>query len=187
MSAAEETRDLILAARRGDLAACGALYDRLAPAAQRFVCALGLNLAPGEVEDVLQETFLRLLGTLEAFDLERPLIAWTLGIARRVALEQARKRKPSAQLPEVAADARSASERLSRQETDHLVRDALEALTPDDRAALALRHTSRLSMRELAESLACSIPTARARLRAAAHRFAIELRARGVAPSVEAS
>ena len=76
-------------------------------------------------------------------------------------------------------------ERAERAERRDLVQDALAALAPEQRAALALRHATRLTMQELANSLSCSIPTARSRLREAAHRFSVELRSRGVLEAEE--
>ncbi len=163
----------------GDGEARGALYDRLAPAVQRVVVALGLRGA--EVEDALQETFLRLFRDLGRFDPERPLRPYVLGIARRVALEAARQRRPGEPAPDdLPSRDTPAPERAERAERRALVRDALAALGDEHRAALALRHAQRLTMQELADSLSCSVPTARSRLREAARRFAAELRQRGV-------
>ena len=80
-------------------------------------------------------------------------------------------------------DGSGVGDRLERAEADGLVQDALAALKPEQRSALALRHTSRLTMRELADALSCSVPTARSRLREAARLFAAELRTRGLVPA----
>ena len=61
-----------------------------------------------------------------------------------------------------------------------LICEAMEALETADRAVLVMRHINRLKMEELALALFCSVPTARSRLRAAAERFARQLRKRGI-------
>lgn len=81
-----------------------------------------------------------------------------------------------------ARDDDSASGKVARAEERALVGQALAALEPDVRAALVLRHVNGLTMRELAAGLGCSVPTARQRLRGAAHLLARELRRRGVVP-----
>ncbi len=172
---------LVAEARAGDEQARGALYDRLAPAVHRAVCALAPGLRGAEVEDAVQETFLRLFRDLGRFDPDRPLRPYALGIARRVVLELGRARpQDDAALAGALSTDTPAPDRVERQERRALVQGALAALEPEQREALALRHATCLTMQELAESLACSVPTARARLRAAAHRFAVELRRRGV-------
>jgi len=164
----------------GDDAAWGALYDRLAPAVHGCLVAMGL-LSRAEVEDAVQETFLRLFRGLERFDPARRLEPFVLGIARHVAIDACRRRRAAApgEVGELPGDG-PVDDGVSQAEERAIVRAALAALDPDHAAAIALRHTARLTMRELADSLDCSVPTARARLRKAAHRFAVELRHRGL-------
>lgn len=184
MGVAEEQADLVQRARAGDREARGALYDLLARDVQRCVCALNRRLPHSEVEDAVQETFLRLFAALERYEGDRPLRPFALGIARRVTLELGRRGRRSAGEPEELAQAPSsdtpAPERAQRAEERRGVQAALESLDDELRAALSLRHTQRLTMRELATSLECSVPTARQRLRKAARLFAGELRRRGV-------
>lgn len=179
-------RELIERGRAGDLEALGALYDLLAPEVQRCLVALRLGLGPAEVEDAVQETFLRLFRALERVDPARPVKAYALGIARHVGQDLARRRAAAREDGELDPDQRADSdagqvgEAIERGEQQALVRAALGALSPEQREVLALRHQARLTMESLAEALGCSVPTARSRLREAARRFGIELRARGV-------
>jgi RNA polymerase sigma-70 factor (ECF subfamily) len=180
---APSTRALIERVRADDEAAYGEVYDLLAPSVQRYLCALPMRLSHAEVEDAVQETFLRLFDGLERFDAERALAPYALGTARRVALElrrKARKAQAQSDLDARPSTDTPAPERAERAERRSLVLEALGALSPEQRDALALRHASRATMQELAESLSCSVPTARSKLRDAARRFAGELRLRGV-------
>lgn len=178
---ATETGTLVERALADDANAYGELYDLLAPKIQRYLCSLASRLSHSEVEDAVQETFLRLFRGLESFDRTRSLVPYVLGIARLVALELGRKRKlTSKDLGNLVSTDTPTPDRAERLERRGLVQDALSALAPEQQAALALRHATRLTMQELADSLSCSIPTARSRLREAAHRFSVELRSRGV-------
>jgi RNA polymerase sigma-70 factor (ECF subfamily) len=178
--------ELVERGRLGDPAALGALYDLLAADVQRCLVALRIGLSPVEVEDALQETFLRLFRGLDRLDPARSPKAWALGIARHVAHDMARRRRVRRAEegdPDRRAGEGRTSDAVARGEESALVREALDALPDAEREVLALRHQSRLTMEALAGALRCSVPTARGRLRAAASRFAAELRARGVLPA----
>jgi len=175
------------AALEGDDAAWGALYDALAPDVHRLLVGLGA-LGRAEVEDAVQETFVRLVRDLPRFDRARALRPFVLGVARHVAIDAMRRRRTIKQgVERVASESRHSthepsSETAVKSEQSARVRDALAAVEPELRSLLVLRHTSRVTMRELAESADCSVPTARQRLGKAARRFAVELKQRGVIP-----
>lgn len=176
----EERIDSALA---GDRDACGALYDELAPQVRRFLRGLRLPLERQDLDDAVQETFLRLLRNLASFDRSRSLRPYALGIARYVAIDLIRRTPPRA--PEDVAElpaGDTASEAASRSERRRLIEAALQAIDPELRSVIALRHVSRMKMKDLAECLEVSAPTARARVREASHCFAVELRRRGLVP-----
>jgi len=183
------TEELVRRTIAGDRAAFGSLYDRHAPAVQRFLVAQRLELDHQEVEDAVQETFMRLHGLLPRFEPRRPFEPYLLGIARLVALETERKGRPPLQLRErprseveaLTVEAEAARTVL-RAEESSLVAQALAAIPAEARAVISLRFVSGLTMKGLADSLSVSVPTARSRLRAAARGFAAELSRLGVAP-----
>lgn len=168
----------------GETEAFGALYDELAPQVRRFLVGLRLPLPLQDREDALQETFLRLFRGLARYDGRRPLVAYALGIARHVALDFCRRIRPESTGgdPDQQIGAGSTSDRVRKAERDRLIDLAMTTLDPELRSVLTLRHINGLRMQDLADCLSCSLPTARARLREASHRFAIELRRLGVVP-----
>lgn len=175
--------DLVQRARAGDGQAREALYRAHVEDVQRLIVSLRLRLRREEVEDAVQDTFLRLFRDLPRFDAGRSLRGWVLGIARHVAVDRCRRGRVRVMepLPDAAAAAGAApAEALERAEETDLVARALEALDPEPRAALALRHVQGLTMDELAQALDCSLPTARARLRDAAALLGGELRRLGL-------
>ena len=177
--------ELVRRSAQGDLAAFGAIYQRTAPATRRFLEGLRRSLDAHRVDDALQETYLRLFRGLAKVDPGRPLLPWVLGIARLVALEAGRGIRPGPggdDLEAVPSADEPIDGRAARVEEAGLTALALESLAPEHRALLVLRHALGLTMKDLAQSLACSVPTARAHLRTAAHLFAAELRRRGVLP-----
>lgn len=169
-------------AAAGDVGALGAVHDALAPDVRRFLAALRL-LDPHAQEDALQETFVRLVRLLPTVEPGRRLLPFTLGVARRVALEQARRRKThggEAELAAVVAPGPALVDAAARSEEQERVVAALADLEPEQRSVVTLRFVSGLVMEELAVAIGCSVPTARARLREASARLVVALEARGL-------
>src|SRR5262245_48554442 len=112
----DELDEVTLArARRGEAAACRMLVKRYG----RMVFALGWRMLAGRggnaaVEDLAQETFLRVFRALPGFKSDGParLSSWILTIAARLCTDELRRRPlPTAPLEEgiaVAAPAPSA-------------------------------------------------------------------------------
>lgn len=184
---AESTHeDLAARTVRGDRAAFGELYDRLAPDVHRFLVGLRLGLDHHRVEDAVQETFLRLHRLLPGFEAGRRVRPYVLGVARNVALELARSARPMRPLDAEAGPSREgeAHDAVLRAERDALLARALETLSAEHRTLVVLRFVSELTMQELSHALGCSVPTARSRLREATERLLGELAGAGLAPEV---
>ncbi|MEZ6186908.1 MAG: sigma-70 family RNA polymerase sigma factor [Planctomycetota bacterium] len=184
MAEAGTEAERIARAREGDLAAWGELYDRHAPeVAQLLSRTLGPEL---DLEDAVQEAFLRLRERFDKLQKPASLRSYLLGIARNVALDRARSAAArgarEAQVEARRGLAPSAADEVSRAERRALAREALAAVDPELRSVLALRHLEGTTLADLAATLSCSVPTARARLREAAAQLALELRARGIDP-----
>lgn len=168
----------IARAQRGDRRARRALVERY----HRPVIALVSRLLrgqadPGLVEDVAQETFLRVFRALPSFDRNGParLSTWILTIASHRTIDELRKRRietrpfdPSSF--EVAAvdraDATAERMRLSR-----LITEAIEGLSPEYRAAFVLREYHGLEYSEIAQSLDIDLGTVKSRLNRARSRL----------------
>ncbi len=110
-------------------------------------------------EDAAQETYLRVFRSLGAFRLGEPFEAWLIRIAVNVCHDLARKRGPLPAPVEVlevlAGDAAlmGAEEAVLLHQRRTLVRQAVAALPPAERAALVLRDLEGLSTEEAARIL----------------------------------
>jgi RNA polymerase sigma-70 factor (ECF subfamily) len=122
------------------------------------------------VEELTQETFLRVFRSLDGFDARGParLSTWVLTIATRLALNERRRKllAPTA-LREVVdggtvlEDAASA---LDRRHQVERLREAIDGLTPDHRAVVVLREYHELEYSEIAEALEIDVGTVKSRL-----------------------
>lgn len=147
-------RDLELIARwkRGDQRAATELVSRHAQALARFAASFG---AREEIDDLVQDTFVRAFQSLDGFRGESSFRTWLFTIERRLLLDRRRaeKRRPSrvevqegdASTDYDALDVLVAGEAASR------VRDAMTRLSPTQREVFALRVGEGLSYREIAE------------------------------------
>ena len=118
-----------------------------------------------EAEDVLQRVFYEVWRNRDRYDPTRSLEAWVLGIARKRAIDQLRRRHanvvPIEELRDIAGDdGRELAERYARA---NQVRDALEHLPREQREALTLAYFGDLTQTEIAERLGVPLGTVKAR------------------------
>ena len=147
-----EDAALIRRWREGDQRAATELVARHAPALARFAANLG---ARDEVEELVQDTFVRAFGSLDAFRGESSLRTWLFTIERRLLLDRRRserRRRDQEGLdrhdPATEYDALDA---VVAEETERRVREAVERLTRMQKEGFTLRVTEGLSYKEIAE------------------------------------
>jgi RNA polymerase sigma-70 factor (ECF subfamily) len=118
------------------------------------------------VEDVAQETFLRVFKQLDRFDPRGParLSSWILTIAARRAIDELRKQRP-ALVPDLEiVGERSADEHARRREILAAIERALRELSPELRAAFLLREYHGFDYADIAEALDIDLGTVKSRL-----------------------
>jgi len=124
-----------------------------------------------DAEDCFQETFLAALRAYPRLDNDANLRGWLLTIAHRKAIDHhranGRKPVPMADPPEVPVE--------DQELTDDGIWDAVGALPPKQRAAVALRYGSDLPHAEIAAALGCSPEAARRSLHEGLKRLRKEL------------
>jgi RNA polymerase sigma factor (sigma-70 family) len=158
---------LVERAREGDAAAFGVLVTRYAGVAMRVAHLV----APGaDVEDTIQEAFVKAWRALPAFRVGAPFRPW---LCRIVANEAKNRARSARRRDALALRTSSASSRdeppspetiaVGRDEAEALVR-AMNVLRPDDRLVIAYRWLLELSEVEMAEALDVPVGTVKSRL-----------------------
>jgi RNA polymerase sigma factor (sigma-70 family) len=127
-------------------------------------------------EDIFQETFLRVIRTLQKGKYEETgkFLPWVIRIARNLAMDHFRSAKKmpkitSSENEDIFANMRfseknSEETTISKERKDGL-RELIKMLPPDQKEVLILRHYGDLSFKEIADVCDCSINTALGRMR----------------------
>ena len=171
----KERIEAVLAARAGDSQACGRLYE----AFQDMVYSIALRetKSPSLAEDIVQETFLEMMGSIHALREPEAFPAWLKAIAchqctryykrketrheltvdtpENLAILNSLQENRSAHLPEEAAD---------RKELRETLLAMLEQLPDVQSSALRMFYYDELSLKTIAQAQGVSVNTANTRL-----------------------
>ena len=111
------------------------------------------RLGRDRADDAFQETFLRALRAYPTLRHSEHLRAWVFTIAGRITIDEHRRTRPRAELPELARE----DERPAFAELEHLA----EALPPTERAAVVLRYGYDLDYADIGVALGSNATAAR--------------------------
>lgn len=164
--AGELDRLAIQRAAKGD----GAAARRLVELYQHRVFALISRMlwrqGRATIEDIAQDTFLRVFQNLHKFASDGPakLSTWILTIAARRAIDELRRMRPvpTDDVRGTSSDRTDAD--VERKQLIAAIEAALEDLSPELRAAFLLREYHGLEYAEIARSLGIELGTVKSRL-----------------------
>lgn len=164
---------LVTAYRDGDPLAFERLVERHLPGVFRYLA----RFAHEEASDLAQETFVKAWKKLDQFDAAQRFTPWLYAIARRTAIDFARKRRAvrfseleSAEAPfaDTLADGEPlAEEALAAKEEAGAVRLALQKLSTRDRTILSLHLEEALTFAAIGERLGEPLNSVKSRYRRA--------------------
>jgi RNA polymerase sigma-70 factor (ECF subfamily) len=160
----DERTDLDLIARwkAGDQRAATLLVERHASSLARFASSVG---ARGDVEEVVQDTFVRAFASLDSFRGDSSLRTWLFTIARRLILDRRRAERRRGEQVEVQdSDATTEYDSLDvvvADETQHRLKAAMARLSATQREVFTLRVSEGLSYKEIADAVGTTEGAAR--------------------------
>jgi RNA polymerase sigma-70 factor (ECF subfamily) len=155
-----------------------ALYRRY----EGRVYGMGLRLLGSRdlAEELVQETFLRLWRSADAYDRGRgPVRAYVFAIARRTAITLWRRAAPEEPLPGADGDG-AVGDGVDELLLAVGVRDAMRSLSPEHREVLALCVEQDLSRAEAARRLGVPVGTVKSRTHNALRALGAALAERGI-------
>ncbi|MDO5030784.1 MAG: RNA polymerase sigma factor [Corynebacterium sp.] len=158
----EYITDLALKAGRGDRAALTEFVKLTQKDVWRLVAHLG---GPEAADDLTQETYLRVMGSLPRFAARSSARTWLLSLARRAWVDSVRH--DSARPKKSAVEVENTADNLSSGDSWSELADArmlLEQLPEERREALILTQVLGYSYAEAAEITGCRVGTIRSRV-----------------------
>jgi RNA polymerase sigma-70 factor (ECF subfamily) len=160
----DDGTDLELIARwkGGDQRAAADLVQRHASALARFAVSSGER---NEVDELVQDTFVRAFNSLDGFRGESSFRTWLFTIQRRLLLDRRRADKRRRDKTEIKEDDSAteydALDSMVADETQQKLRDAVTRLSPTQREVFSLRVAEGLSYKEIAEAVGTTEGAAR--------------------------
>ena len=168
---------LVQRAQKGEAGAFKALFERHVVSVRRFLRDLLRN--SDKADDATQETFARAHAQLLKLTFDIRFKPWVLGIARNVAFETLRLKEhgafeeEAAGVPDAVIPSPNPEQVLLDAELRGHFTAALEALSPERRAALLMRVDHGLTYEEIAQTLGWTLQTVKNEI----HRARLKLRA----------
>jgi RNA polymerase sigma-70 factor (ECF subfamily) len=154
--------ELIARWKAGDQRAATELVARHAPGLARFAVSCGVR---EDVEELVQDTFVRAFGSLDGFRGDSSFRTWLFTIERRLMMDRRRAagRRPHGLeiAEEDAATEYDALDEVMAGEAESQVRAAVQRLTPTQREVFMLRVTEGLSYKEIAKTVGTTEGAAR--------------------------
>lgn len=146
----------------GNERAATEIVGRHADPLARFAASLGER---DEIEEIVQDTFVKAFGALDSFRGESSLRTWLFTIERRLIVDRRRSRAREPETEMIRSGTHSASsdplEELLAGEMSERVRVVIGRLSPTQRDVFRLRAEQGMSYKEIAEVLETSEGSAR--------------------------
>jgi RNA polymerase sigma-70 factor (ECF subfamily) len=153
-------------AANGDPAASRALVEKYQQRVFALISRMLWRQGRATVEDIAQDTFLRVFQNLGKFAVDGPakLSTWILTIAARRSIDELRRMRPvpTDDIRGTSSDRTDAD--VERKQLVAAIEAALEELSPELRAAFLLREYHGLEYTEIARSLGIELGTVKSRL-----------------------
>lgn len=180
--------ELLFAWRAGDADAGEALFSRHMPAIARFF----RNKVNGDIEDLIQRTFLGCLEGHERFQGEGSFRGYLFGIARNILLNHFRagqRHKAPVDLDEVSLHDLSPtpSTAVVEKHEKRLLLDALRRLPLAHQLVIEFAYWEEMTLVEIAEALGVPVGTAATRLRRARQLLEAQMLALATSTELRAS
>ena len=161
---------LIEAVQEGDRNAAAWLYNRHVDRVHRICYRIVLD--PSQVQDCVQEVWLKVFRKLGRFRCDKSFAAWLNSVTANTAIDYYRKWirhknhiNSGGIHPGTAADENPGNRQLDSALIQERIRDALETISVNQRTAFILRYYEDMTIAEIAQTLGCTEGAVRTHIR----------------------
>lgn len=154
----------------GDMSALTVVYDCMAR--QMFTLALSILKSYADAEDAMQETFLKVIQSINTYRKNGNARAWLLSITRNTAIDIMRKKNNSLCVEDtafVSKESKDFAEKIA-------IEDALMTLDREDREIVVLKIVSGLKFREISQLTELPLTTVQKRYQRALKKLKTQLK-----------
>ena len=154
----------------GDMSALTVIYDCMAR--QMFTLALSILKSYADAEDAMQETFLKVIQSINTYRKNGNARAWLLSITRNTAIDIMRKKNNSLCVEDtafVSKESKDFAEKIA-------IEDALMTLDREDREIVVLKIVSGLKFREISQLTELPLTTVQKRYQRALKKLKTQLK-----------
>ena len=128
-------------------------------------------------EDLVQETFMRVLAYRTSFSGSSTFKSWMYGIARNTVAEHYRKNKNQAlncdMDDEELTNEQTLDEEFETEQQNAIFNKSLASISPEDREIILLSRFQQLNYQEISTLLDCNLNTLKSRMRYAVSRLQV--------------
>ena len=168
---------LVAAARTGDQDAISALYEKTY--SKVYYTVKSMIKDEDAVFDIVQDTYIKAFAHLDSFQGDTKFLPWVRQIAANTARDWLKKKRPmlftelgsgneqDTPVEELFPDERSENlpdQVIDQQETKRLIREIIEELPEDQRAAIGMFYYEEMSVKEIAAAMGVSESAVKSRL-----------------------
>lgn len=170
----EELHRLVMAGKSGDRTAMSQLVTTFSEPVHNLIFSI---IRDGVVvDDLAQETFVRMLLSIEKYEFRAPFRSWLFRIAVNLCRDYMRKKKVRRIITRFQIDRETGEEQtffdaeqdpsqnVQNSERMHMIQSALEKISESSRIVFVLREFKDMSYDEIAETLGWKIGTVKSRL-----------------------
>ena len=169
----DENFELIIAAKKGDQQALSRLIDKFSEPIHSFIYSIVGDWQI--VEDLAQETFLRMITAIKNYEFRAPFRSWLFRIAVNLCRDHFRRKKVRSIVSFLTYDSNEEEmsitdekqnplRDLEKKETLQQIEQALKSLPEYLRLVFVLRDIQELSYEEISDTLKWSLGTVKSRL-----------------------
>lgn len=168
---------LVAAARIGDQDAISVLYEKTY--SKVYYTVKSMIKDEDAVFDIVQDAYIKAFTHLDSFQGDTKFLAWVRQIAANTARDWLKKKRPmlfaelesgdgqDTPVEELFPDERSEhlpDQIIDRKETEYLIREIIEELPEDQRAAIGMFYYEEMSVKEIAAAMGVSESAVKSRL-----------------------